>query len=390
MSSRSNARPSPDHDEFSIGSRRDEQYSVLYRPDALNEHESTLASVLRERPSIFVMTPTVERLYGARLRAYLAANGRTSGVSFLTIACSESSKGMDQVLQVCEHAASAGLERRSQIVAFGGGVAMDICGVAASLFRRGIQLVRIPTTLIGIIDAGIGVKNGINFAGKKSLLGTFSAPEACLLDPRFLRSLPSRHIRCGLAESLKMALIRSAPLFALLEEHGPALVRSAFQSPPEVAESVIKLSVEGMLDELSTNLFEKAYARKVDFGHTFSPYIEERSGHEIAHGEAVAMDIALSAQIAWRLGLLMDDDLRRIHSTLQRLDLPLCWNGTNAGELRRSLKTVVDHRDGRLNLVVPTGLGTCTFLPHLEEVTPTLLEECVSALVGFQDLRVAE
>lgn len=373
---------------FVVQAQRDERYHVVYRPGLLASGDSTLAEAIRShRATLVVTTPSVDRLYGVALRRYLAARCQPGDVSLRVITCSESQKGMEQVLAVCELAASAGLARRSHVVSFGGGVLMDICGLAATLFRRGVPLIRVPTTLIGMIDAGIGVKNGVNFNGKKSLLGSFTAPEACIIDPSFLGTVPRRHLRCGLAESVKIAVVGSRELFELLEAHGADLLESSFRGPADVVRRIIHLSVACMLDELDLNLFERpekfelAYARRVDFGHTFSPYIEEASRHEALHGEAVAIDVALSAQISNLLGLVDDAALQRVLNLLCCLDLPCHWPGMDATALHASLGSVVKHRDGRLNLVLPTGIGQSTFIGKLADLSPVLLDEAIERLV---------
>lgn len=390
MSARTESRRSVGNEgefSFSVGATRDERYEVVYCPSSLSIDNAGVRGHLDDRRGIVVVTtPSVERLYGEQLRRYLAAHCQGRETTLVVLPCSEQSKDMEQVLSVCKHAAAAGLERRSRIVSFGGGVLMDITGLAAALFRRGIPHLRIPTTLIGMIDAGIGVKHSVNFRGTKSLLGGFSAPEACVVDPRFLETLPARHLRCGLAESVKVALAGSRRLFELLESWGPELLQCSFRGPTEAVREVIRGSIAAMLAELRLNLFERAevfggsYARRADFGHTFSPYIEEASRHEVLHGEAVAVDIALSAEISNLLGLLGDDELHRVRQLLRALGLRMFWPGTELEAMCASLTSVVRHRDGQLNLVVPTAIGTSTFLGRLGDVPPPLLREALRRL----------
>lgn len=354
---------------YAVNASRDETFSVIRRAGILSEQDTTLSDILCcDAPILVVTTPSVDRFYGERLRHYLSANVSRSAVSYFVLECSESRKGMDQVLAVCQRAAEVGLARRSQIVCFGGGVSLDLCGLAATLFRRGIRLVRVPTTLIGMIDAGIGVKNGINFSGSKSLLGTFSPPEACIIDPSFLATLPRRHLQCGLAESIKIATMCSADLFGRVEACADWLLGAEVGLPFESAEDLIQLSVYWTLEELGLNLFERnevfagMYARKLDFGHTFSPYLEAASCHRLLHGEAVAIDIALAAEVAHILGILDDASRGRIVNLLRRLDLPVSWPGLDAAALFASLESVVRHRNGNLNLVLPSGIGRAAFV----------------------------
>jgi 2-epi-5-epi-valiolone synthase len=374
----------------SVRAVREERYDILCRPGLLSRDDETLVSLLRtDAPALVVMTPSTDRLYGKALRHSLAAHGPGADLSFMILACSEADKMTEQVLAVCRRAVEARLARRSQIVCVGGGVALDICGLAATLFRRGICQIRVPTTLIGMIDAGIGVKNGVNFDGSKSLLGSFSACEACLIDPSFLDTLPRRHLQCGLAESAKIATVCSPELFDLLDMHADGLLGPICGTLLGQTHDLIRLSIEGTLSELSLNLFERrdlfpnTYARKLDFGHTFSPYLEAASGHILLHGEAVAIDMAVSVELAYRLGVLDRATRTRVLDLIYRLGLPIHWPELRPEALRASLPSVVRHRDGALNLVLPSGIGTATFLKDLRELSLNLLTEVVQDLAEW-------
>jgi 3-dehydroquinate synthase len=246
-----------------------------------------------------------------------------------------------------------------------------------------------------MVDAGIGVKNGINFEGAKSLLGSFAACEACLIDPTFLDTLPRRYLRCGLAECVKVAIVSSPKLFDLLDLEAQGLLDEAGRTLPGAIDAVIRLSAEWTLDELELNLFERkelfsrAYTRKLDFGHTFSPHIEAASQHGLLHGEAVAIDMAISAEIACRLGVLDEATRTRIVDLLCQLGLPIHWQPLDPEALHASLKSVVLHRDGMLNLVVPRGIGEVAFIEKLEGVSVDLIREVVRRLEawGTQEAR---
>lgn len=371
----------------SVRASRDEHFDVICRSGILSLRDNTLASALRaDAPVLVVSTPSVDRLYGDRFRHYLSKNASRNQICFMVMPCSEKQKSMEQVLAVCQRAAEARLARRSQIVCVGGGVALDISALAATLFRRGIPHIRIPTTLIGMIDAGIGVKNGINFGGSKSLIGTFTAPEACIIDPTFLSTLPLRHLQCGLAESIKIATMCSPELFTSLEALAIRLPDD-FGIPLEIAEDVVQLSVRWTLNELGLNLFERkelfhdTYARKLDFGHTFSPYIEAASHHRILHGEAVAIDMAVSAELAHRMGFLDETSRTRLFNLHRRMGLPIYWSGIDPCSMHASLESVVRHRNGNLNLVLPAGIGRAAFVKDLSDVRVAVLKEVLQRLL---------
>ena len=168
------------------------------------------------------------------------------------------------------------LRRREPFLAIGGGVLLDIAGMAASLYRRVVPFVRVPITLLSIVDASVGVKNGVDYCCAltdetyKNRVGTFYAPSSCLLDNSFIASQDARNISNGFGEILKLALVRSSDLFELLETHGAALVESRFAPtlsvPSGVSDRIIDLSIQIMLEELGPNLWEYNLERCVDYG----------------------------------------------------------------------------------------------------------------------------
>jgi 3-dehydroquinate synthase len=354
---------------FTVRSTLHVTQSVIVTRGLFRLDNDALASALSDTPALFVMTPTVERLYGGALRRYVAARMANVDTRLMTLQCSETSKTIEQVLEVCKHASAMRLGRRSRIVGLGGGVCTDICGFAAAVYCRGISHVKIPTTLLGIIDAGLGVKNGVNFVQRKNSIGTFYPPEYSILDPEMLGTLDARQLRSGIAESVKIAITSDAALFEILELHGKPLIENRFTGPPEIVAFVIRSSAHRMLQELASNLYEVAtYERAVDFGHTVSPYFESASEYNLLHGEAVALDIAISAVLARRRSLVSKHDAERILRALDGVGLAREWPDIDPDALWRSLQYMEAHRNGRINWVMPAGIGHHTFIEHLDTV----------------------
>ena len=317
-----------------------------------------------------VVDQTVDVLYGNSIRRYFARHGVVCG--YFVAATGESHKAMESVVAIATALDRFGLDRRREpVISIGGGVLLDVVGVATSLYRRGVPHVRVPTTLIGLVDAAVGVKTGVNHGAHKNRLGTFQAPAGVLLDRRFLSTLDDRHLRNGLAEIVKLAVVRDSRLFELLEEHSDLLVEEKFQGRTplgdQVALEVLHRSVDGMLAELRPNLWEHQLDRVVDFGHSVGPTIEMLAGGDLLHGESVAIDIAFFTTVAARRGLLDDKDARRIIELLQRLRLPVDHILLDDEVVGRAMADTVRHRDGRQRLPVPVGIGTALFL---NDVTP--------------------
>jgi 3-dehydroquinate synthase len=189
-----------------------------------------------------------------------------------------------------------------------------------------------------------------------------------LIDPSFLATLEARALRCGLAEILKMAIVRDAELFDLVEACHAYLLRSRFVEPRETVDRVLGLAIDRMLDELEPNIFEDVtYQRLVDMGHTFSPVLEGESAFSIAHGEAVAIDMAVSAAVALHLDLLDVSDYERIVHLLRAIGLPVCSPLLTPALVERALAHARRHRGGRANLVVPTAIGAATFVDPVDD-----------------------
>jgi 3-dehydroquinate synthase len=364
----------PHQKHWKVVTSKPVNYEVRFRSGLLDPGDPTLvsagapASHIPQRRLLVVETQ-VHALYGERISAYFSA--RSVAHEFCVIDAHEQVKTMESVFTVVSAMDRFGVPRRREpVIAFGGGVLTDIVGLATSLYRRSTPYVRVPTTLIGMIDAGIGAKTGVNFERHKNRLGTYHPSLTTLIDPAFLRTLGQRHISNGLAEILKIALVKDARLFGLLETHGTRLVEGRLQSVQGgvgkgVAEEVLQRAIHGMLEELQPNLWEHQLRRIVDYGHSFSPLIEMNALPELLHGEAVGIDMAFSTALAHRRGLVTGEQQSRIRQVMRALGLPL-WHRTCTPELMaRALDETVMHRDGRQHIPLPDGIGFARFVDDL-------------------------
>ena len=348
-----------------VSMERDISYDLYrFKRYIFDPSENTLADVVGQRPVLLVIDRKVDQLFGESIRHY--GRERLDVVGEIVCGGTESDKTMRTVEEICHVAFQAGLGRDGVVIAIGGGCTLDVAGFAASIFRRGVPYIRIPTTLIGIIDVAVGVKHAANAFGSKNLLGSFYPPLACLLDYTFLKALPKSCISAGFAEILKMAVILDENLLEEIEVHGRSLIDSGYQSPQEAGRKIAERAELLMADELARNLFEEDHARRVDFGHTFSPIIEVGSNYRISHGEAVALDILLSTSIAVNYGICSSDLFDRLVRLISWLGL-LLWHDDlpTAAQLEDALSSAQRHRGGSLNLVVPQCAGLSTFLQQV-------------------------
>lgn len=330
---------------------------------------------------LIIIDSNVDSHHGDRIRHYFDHHG--VDVTIVPLRADELVKEWDSVSRVVDAMNEFTLDRRREpVLAIGGGVLTDIVGFAASLYRRGTPYVRIPTTLVGLVDAGVGIKTGVNYGAGKNRLGTYAPATVTFLDRSFLRTLDLRHISNGLAEILKMALIRSEDLFALLESHGTAVRADRFQgSTGELAgagDAIISEAIHLMLEELHPNLWESVLERSVDYGHTFSPTIEMHTLPELLHGEAVMIDMAVTTALATLRGDMSEKQAERVYTVASTLGLPL-WNDALSvpSLLKDALQDTVRHRDGQQRLPLPLGIGRHHFV---NDVTETELQEAVRLL----------
>jgi 3-dehydroquinate synthase len=364
-----------------VVSQREIRYATVH-PEGyvFGKDDTTLQESVASRPALIVLDRNIERIYGNEIRSYV--NDRLNCKGYAIVEPVESEKTLDQVERICAHAVNAGLPRDGVIIAVGGGVTLDIAGFAASIFRRGVSYIRIPTSLIGLIDVGVGIKQGVNFLDKKSILGAFYPAMVNINEPAFLATLPLRDLSAGIAEIIKIAVVRDEQLFTALELDIETLLEQRFQHP-SIGREVILRAEYLMMDELHQNLFETDLRRLADFGHSFSPMIETATEYAVNHGEAVAVDMALSAAIAVVKGLCARRDVDRILRMLSAARLPLIHGVCTMDRLLKSLIDVRAHRAGDLNLIVPVEIGKAEFV---QEVTPADLSAALAILVEEQQL----
>lgn len=214
-----------------------------------------------------------------------------------------------------------GICRQSYILAIGGGALLDLTGYAAATAHRGIRLIRVPTTVLSQNDSGVGVKNGINYFGKKNFLGTFAAPYAVINDSDFLTTLTDRDWRSGLAEAVKVSLIRDASFFNMICEHASSLTSRDMDAMNKIIFRCAKLHAEHISQ--GGDPFELGSSRPLDFGHWSAHKLEKLSNYSLRHGEAVAMGIALDATYSNLIGFLEDSKFKRIITLLKQLGFKL-------------------------------------------------------------------
>jgi 3-dehydroquinate synthase len=268
--------------------------------------------------------------------------------------------------QLLEHR----IDRHSYVIAIGGGAMLDAVGLVAATTHRGIRLIRVPTTVLAQNDSGVGVKNAVNMKGVKNLVGTFAPPFAVLNDIDLLARLPDRDKIAGMAEAVKVALIRDAAFFAWLERHAEDLV--TFQRP--ALARMIRRCAELHMHQIAHggDPFETGSARPLDYGHWSAHKLEALTRHHVRHGEAVAIGMALDARYSVRAGLLAPGVEERICALLEflgfRLWHPALESGRPSGELAliEGLREFQEHLGGELTVTMLEDIGRGVEVHHME------------------------
>lgn len=255
----------------------------------------------------------------------------------------------------------AGLDRHSYVFVIGGGAALDLVCFAAATAHRGIRHVRFPTTTLSQGDGGVGVKNGVNFFGKKNWVGSFAVPYAVVNDFAFLESLPERERRNGVIEAIKVALIRDGAFYHEIEQMAPALAR--LEQPS--LERLVQRSAELHVEHIATggDPFELGSARPLDFGHWAAHKLEQITRFEVTHGEAVAIGMAVDLTYSARKGILDAATAERVLKLIERLGFATFHPGLLAegrsGEpvILEGLEEFREHLGGELTVTLVPQIG---------------------------------
>jgi 3-dehydroquinate synthase len=368
-------------------------YSVAFTHDAFSPGNRCLIDVLarrepdkRHRCAIFIDAGVLAAMpdLPQRIAEYAAEHRQNVEIvgAPITVAGGEDCKNDPATTpRLLEILSKRAIDRHSYAIAIGGGAVLDAVGYAAAIFHRGVRHIRFPTTVLAQDDSGVGVKNAVNALGLKNLTGTFAPPWAVINDSAFIDILPPRQKRAGMAEAVKVALIRDQKFFCWLEDNAAAL---ASFSPP-LLDRLIKDTAELHMRQITLggDPFEAGSARPLDFGHWSAHKLERLTQHALGHGEAVAIGIALDARYSVAIGLLTAGEEERIVRLLQRLGFTL-WHAQLKHRDAHGRLTVLqgladfqEHLGGELTITLLAGIG-CGIEVH--EIDTGVVEQCIDWL----------
>lgn len=297
----------------------------------------------------------VGRLYGQAFKRFLNKAGITADL--FTFKEGEKEKRMHNLEKIAETMLNKNFDRKDAIIAFGGGVVGDLAGFLASIYMRGIPFIQIPTTLLAMVDSSVGGKTGVDLPTGKNLLGTFAQPKAVFIDTNYLKTLPLKQIKNGMAEVIKYGVIKDAKLFELIENN----LEKILKLDRDLLTKIIERSVEIKADVVMADEKESGERMILNYGHTYGHAIEKMSGYTLLHGYAISIGMVLANKMAVEKGLLSEKDSDRIKKLIHTTGLPITiMKKPEIKDLINDKKKIGNH----INFILPTKIGKVIIHPE--------------------------
>ena len=324
----------------------------------------TLPKLYFDTKVAVVTNTTVSKLH----LEYLLSRVSAKELHVVTLKDGEEYKNQESIDEILESLFENRFNRKSMLIAFGGGVIGDMTGFAASIYQRGINFIQIPTTLLSQVDASVGGKTGMNNKYGKNLVGAFHQPKAVYIDPYFLTTLPSREFGAGVAEIVKMAVTFNREFFEFLE--------SADLTIPTILQDVIKQAVQTKADVVAQDEKEHGIRAALNYGHTFGHVIENETKYkQYLHGEAVAIGMVMANETAVKMNLMSANDANRVKILLEKYDLPTSYNVKNSQNFYETFFLDKKSSDSSITFIIPVGLGDVKITDEVEkELVISVLE----------------
>ncbi len=345
----------------------DRPYDVVVGRDLADE----LVAAVGASPKVAIVHPPTLIVHAEATRQRLHA----AGVDTHLVAVPDAEAGKTlAVAGFCWDAlARMGMDRGGTVVALGGGAVTDLAGFVAASWMRGVRLVNVPTTLLGMVDAAVGGKTGINIDAGKNLVGAFHEPAEVVVDLTMLRTLPAEELVPGMAEIIKGGFIADPEILALVE----ADEKAALDPDGDVLAELVRRKIQVKADVVAADLRESSLREILNYGHTLAHAIERREDYRWRHGAAVSVGLVFAAELARAAGRLDDATADRHRTVLESLGLPTTYAADALPDLTQAMLGDKKARAGRLRFVVLDALAKPG---RLENPTPELLAEAYAKL----------
>jgi len=325
------------------------QVNIALKQVVDNSYDITIDTLQPIHFDTKVAIVTNPKVAGLHL-SYLLSKVTAKELYIITVPDGEEYKNQDSINTILESLFNHKFNRKSMLIAFGGGVIGDMTGFTASIYQRGINFVQIPTTLLSQVDASVGGKTGMNNSYGKNLIGAFHQPKAVLIDPYFLTTLPSREFGAGVAEVVKMAVTFNKEFFEFLE--------TADLNNPDVLQDAIKQAVQTKASVVAQDEKEQGIRAALNYGHTFGHVIENETKYKrYLHGEAVAIGMVMANDTAVKMGLMSESEALRVKKLLEKYSLPTSYSIIDTNSFYETFFLDKKSSDASITFILPVGIG---------------------------------
>ncbi|HJE03193.1 3-dehydroquinate synthase [Aliarcobacter thereius] len=309
-----------------------------------------------DRKVVIVTNSTIANLHLEYLKTKISAKE----LSICILEDGEEYKNFDSLQNILTTCFEAKLDRKSLLIAFGGGVVGDMTGFAASIYQRGIDFIQIPTTLLSQVDASVGGKTGINNKYGKNLIGTFHQPKAVYIDSSFLETLPKREFGAGIAEIVKMAVCFNKEFFSWLENND-------LNDKKNIDIAILK-SVETKAWVVSQDEKEQGLRAALNYGHTFGHVIENLTNYKTyLHGEAVGIGICMANALAVKLGIMSKEEEKRVKTLLEKYNIPTSYKIEDVEDFYEHFFLDKKSSNSKIKFILPLGIGDCKITDEINK-----------------------
>ena len=325
----------------------------IYIKDSFNDLEKAFIDAkLENKKACIIVDSNTERLYLETVKKI--AEKVFSSVSFCSFEAGEKSKTLDVINKFYETFVNTSLDRKSVVIALGGGVVGDMAGFAAATYMRGIKFVQIPTTLLSQVDSSVGGKVGVDFLGHKNMIGAFYQPEFVFINVETLKTLPYNQVAAGISEAIKYGYIINKDFL----EYFKANMQKIKDLSSEEIKEVIYLSCKAKAYVVSKDEKESGLREILNFGHTFGHSVESLSNFELLHGECVAIGMMSALKLSFEKGYVTEKDLTSAKELLEFFKLPTKAKGFEKDKIFKQMFSDKKTKDNKLNIVLLKEIGS--------------------------------
>lgn len=342
-------------------------YNILFS-DNFSGLAENIKDVVKSKKALIVTDSNVDKLYSEEVGKHLEENGFL--VSYYAFNAGEKSKNIETICDICEALVDNKLDRKSFIIALGGGVVGDMAGFAASIYLRGIDFIQIPTTLLSQSDSSVGGKTGIDFFGGKNILGAFHQPKLVYINVNVLKTLPEREFISGMGEVIKHGIIRDREFFEYLDKN----YEDVKSLKADVLLKMCKTNCAIKSEVVAKDEKENGLRAILNFGHTIGHAIESYYNFLLTHGECVALGMCAISEIAYKRALISNDDKNRIIDILKKYGFKTKIAIDDIEKVLEIMYMDKKVESGVLKFILPEKIGEVVILNDIsrEEITDAL------------------